>query len=68
MKQKIKFVQESINRIRKLIESAKKDKNYNPEILKKHYSDLAEYQRELSRLSKIEWEETYERLDFGDDR
>jgi len=68
MKQQIKFVQESINRINKLIESAKKDENYNPETLKKHYSDLAEYQRELSRLRKVEWEETYERLDFGDDR
>ena len=68
MKQQIKFVQESINRINKLIQLAKKDENYNPETLKKHYSDLAEHQRELSRLRRIEWEETHERLDFGDDR
>jgi len=68
MKQQIKVVQEGINRINKLIELAKKDENYNPETLKKHYIDLAEHQRELSRLRRLEWEETHERLDFGDDR
>jgi len=68
MKNQQKNVQESINRLTKLIESLKKDENHNPETLKKHYSDLAEYQKELSRLIKLEWEETYERLDYGDDR
>lgn len=68
MKQQIKVVQESINRINKLIELAKKDENYNSETLKKHHSDLFECQRELSRLRRIEWEEMHERLDFGDDR
>jgi flagellar capping protein FliD len=68
MKNQQKNVQESINRLTKLIESLKKDENHNPETLKKHYSDLAEYQKEFSRLIKLEWEETYERLDYGDDR
>lgn len=68
MKQQIKVVQESINRITKLIELAKKDVNYDPETLKKHHIDLFEYQRELSRLRRIEWEEMHERLDFDDDR
>jgi flagellar capping protein FliD len=68
MKNQQKNVQESINRLTKLIESLKKDENHNPETLKKHYSDLAEYQKELSRLIRIEWEETHERLDYGDDR
>ena len=42
--------------------------NFDPETMKKHYNELSENQRELSRLVKIEWEETHERLDFGDDR
>lgn len=68
MKNQQKNVQESINRLTKLIESLKKDENHNPDTLKKHYSDLAEHKKELSRLIRIEWEETHERLDFGDDR
>jgi hypothetical protein len=51
-----------------MIELAKNDKDYDPETMKKHYNELSENQRELSRLIKIEWEETHERLDFGDDR
>ena len=68
MKNQQKNVRESINRLTNLIESLKKDENHNPETLKKHYIDLAEYQKELSRLIRIEWEETHERLDYGDDR
>lgn len=68
MKRQIESVQESINRINKLLELAKKDESYNPETLKKHHSDLVELQKELTRLRRIEWEETHERLDFGDDR
>jgi hypothetical protein len=51
-----------------MIELAKKDENHNPDTLKKYHTDLSENQRELSRILKIEWEETHERLDFGDDR
>jgi hypothetical protein len=66
-KQKI-IVQDNINRLTKMIELAKKDENHNPDTLKKYHTDLSENQRELSRILKIEWEETHERLDFGDDR
>jgi hypothetical protein len=66
-KQKI-IVQDNINRLTKMIELAKNDKDYDPETMKKYYNELSENQRELSRLVKIEWEETHERLDFGDDR
>lgn len=66
-KQKI-IVQDNINRLTKIIELAKNNKDCNPETMKKHYNELSENQRELSRLIKIEWEETHERLDFGDDR
>lgn len=66
-KQKI-IVQDNINRLKKMIELAKNNKDCNPETMKKHYNELSENQRELSRLIKIEWEETHERLDFGDDR
>lgn len=66
-KQKI-IVQDNINRLTKMIELAKNDKDYDPETMKKHYNELSENKRELSRLIKIEWEETHERLDFGDDR
>jgi hypothetical protein len=68
MKNQKIIVQDNINRLKKMIESLKKDENYDPDTLKKHYSDLIEYQKELSRLNRIEWEETHERLDYGDDR
>lgn len=68
MKNRIQFVQENINRLKSLIESSKKTENYDQEKLKKHCSDLVAYQQELSKLRRMEWEETHERLDYGDDR
>jgi len=68
MKNRIQFVQENIKRLTNLIQSSKKIENYDQEKLQKHYSDLVEYQKELSNLRRIEWEETHERLDYGDDR
>lgn len=72
MKHKMKnqkiIVQDNINRLKKMIESLKKDENHNPDTLKKYYNELSDNQRELSRIVKIEWEETHERLDYGDDR
>lgn len=68
MKNRIQFVQENIIRLKGLIESSKKTDNYDQEMLKKHYNDLAVFQIELSKLRRTEWEETHERLDYGDDR
>ena len=68
MKNRIQFVQENINRLKSLIELSKKTENYDQDMLKKQYSDLAVFQIELSKLIKEEWEETHERLDYGDDR
>lgn len=68
MKKQIESVQESIKRLEKLIQLANKDVNYNQDALKKMRLDLIEYTTELSRLRRLEWEETHERLDYGDDR
>jgi len=68
MKKRMQIVQENINRLKSLIELSKKTENYDQDMLKKQYSDLAVFQIELSKLIKEEWEETHERLDYGDDR
>jgi hypothetical protein len=68
MKNRIQFVQENINRLKSLIESSKKTENYDQDMLKKHINDLAVFQIEISKLIREEWEETHERLDYGDDR
>ncbi len=68
MKNRMQFVQENIKRLTNLIQSSKKIENYDQEKLQKHYSDLVEYQKELSRLMREQWEETHERLGYGDDR
>ena len=68
MNYKIQVVQESIKRLKNLIESSNKIENYDQEKLQKHRSELVEYQKELSRLMREEWEEKHERLDYGDDR
>lgn len=64
----MQFVQENINRLKSLIELSKKTENYDQDMLKKHHNDLAVFQIELSKLIREEWEETHERLDYGDDR
>jgi hypothetical protein len=45
-----------------------KDENYNKQKLVEMQKQKNEYSLELSRLIKEEWEETHERLDYGDDR
>jgi hypothetical protein len=65
MNSKIKFVQENINRLKRMIESANKDKNYNYESLSRLKKELNENTQELSKLMRDQWEETYERLDYG---
>lgn len=68
MKNKIQVVQENINRLTKLIESHSKNESHDPETVRKLRTEYAEQIQELSRLRKEQWEETHERLDYGDDR
>lgn len=68
MNGKIKFVQENINRLTRMIEYLYQDKNYNPESLMRLRKELNENKQELSVLLRDQWEETYERLGYGDDR
>ena len=67
-KSRIQFVRENINRITTIIQASMKDENYNKQTLVEMQKQKNEYSLELSRLIKEEWEETHERLDYGDDR
>jgi hypothetical protein len=66
VKHNIKVTQDNINKLKSMIEYAN-SKN-DQEQVKKLQADLNKHQLELTRLRRIEWEETHERLDFGDDR
>ena len=68
MNQRIQFVQENIKRLNDLIQLAIKDENYNKQKLTEMQKQKNVYSLELARIMKEQWEETHERLDFGDDR
>ena len=68
MNQRIQFVQENIKRLNDLIQLAIKDENYNKQKLTEMQKQKNAYSLELARIMKEQWEETHERLDFGDDR
>lgn len=56
--------QKSIDTLKNLIESMKLD----PDALTTKRTELAKLQLEMSRLRRLEWEETHERLELDDDR
>ena len=64
----IKFIQESIKRLDNMIQCLIKEENYNKERLIELQKQKAQLSLELSAAVKEQWEETYERLDYGDDR
>ena len=68
MKNKIKSLKENIQRLETTYEGLSKIENYDPNVLSNIKQKIIEYQYELQRLTRLEWQEKYERLDFGDDR
>lgn len=68
MNKQIQLVQENIKRLSQLLETATRDKTYDKEKLVKLRTEYASYHQELSRLKKQQWEETYERLGYDDER
>jgi hypothetical protein len=68
MNQQIQIIQESIKRLDNMIQLAIKDENFDRQKLDEMQKQKTQYSLELSRLFKIQWEETYERLDYGDER
>lgn len=65
VKQKIKLTQDNINKLKKMLDYANSKNDQDK--AKKLQADLNRHQLELARLRRIEWEETHERLDFGDE-
>ena len=64
IKADIARTQKSIDTIKNLIESMKLD----ADAVAIKRTELAKHQIELSRLRRLEWEETHERLELDDDR
>ena len=67
-KNRITTLQESMHIIANKISELKVSPEANKEEIAKLITQNIEYSKEIIRLTKLEWEETYERLDLDDDR
>jgi hypothetical protein len=64
---KIKALRNEIYQLSLRIAHATKDANFDQDKLKEMRSTKIRLELELPNLIKQQWEETYERLDLGDD-
>jgi septal ring factor EnvC (AmiA/AmiB activator) len=68
LSKRIEKVTKEIDQLTKSIANAAKDESFDKNKLKEMTDKKNKLALERTRLVRQEWEETHERLDYGDDR
>lgn len=65
---KIATLTETHRLLDKQIADAEKNPNFSHEKINEMKKQKLKYKDEISRLTKLQWEQDHEHLDYGDDR